>query len=124
MAEVHPTAIVDSSAKLGNGVTVGPFTIIEGDVDIGDGTWIGPHVVIRSHTTIGSDNRVYQFCSIGEAPQHQGYAGEPTRLEIGDRNTIREYCTINRGTAGHSRESRTHQNRKRQLHHVVYPYCP
>ncbi|MGI9316399.1 MAG: acyl-ACP--UDP-N-acetylglucosamine O-acyltransferase, partial [bacterium] len=96
MPGIHPTAIVDSGAELGPDVEVGPFTIIEKDVVIGDGTWIGPHVVIRSHTSIGRDNKIFQFSSIGEQPQHQGYAGEPTRLVIGDRNVVREYCTLNR----------------------------
>ncbi len=100
MSDIHPTAIVAESAKLGRDVTVGPYSIIEENVTIGDGTWVGPHAVIRNYTTIGRDNRIFQFSSIGEDPQHQGYRGEPTRLEIGDRNTIREYCTINRGTAG------------------------
>ncbi len=100
MSDIHPTAIVAESARLGRDVTVGPFSIIEENVTIGDGTWVGPHVVIRNYTTIGRDNRIFQFSSIGEDPQHKGYCGEPTRLDIGDRNTIREYCTINRGTAG------------------------
>lgn len=98
MTEIHKTAIIDPSAKLGEEVSVGPYSIIGCDVNIGRGTWIGPHVVIRNHTDIGEDNRIYQYCSIGESPQHQGYADEPTRLIIGDRNTIREYSTINRGT--------------------------
>ena len=95
---IHPAAIVSPGAKIGAGVEIGPFSIVENEVEIGDGCWIGPHVVIRSHTSIGRDNRIFQFSSIGEAPQHQGYRGEPTRLEIGDGNTIREYCQINRGT--------------------------
>ncbi len=98
MAEIHPTAIVDPSANLDEGVVVEPYTIIEGDVCIGRNTWVGPHVVIREHTDIGESNRIFQYCSIGEMPQHQGYEGEATRLLIGDRNTIREYSTINRGT--------------------------
>lgn len=106
MAEIHPTAIVDPGAELGESVQVGPYSIIENHVVVGDGTWIGPHVVIRSHTAIGRDNRLYQFSSIGEAPQHLGYAGEPTRLVIGDRNVVREYCTLSRGTAGHLGETR------------------
>ena len=100
MAEIHQTAIIDPSVKLGEDVSVGAYTIIEKDVSIGAGTWIGPHVVIRNHTDIGAHNKVFQFCSIGEEPQHQGYHGEPTRLFIGDRNIVREYCTINRGTTG------------------------
>ncbi len=106
MTVIHPSAIVDPGAELGSGVEVGPFTIIEKDVSIGDNTWIGPHVVIRNHTTIGRDNKIFQFSSVGEQPQHQGYAGEPTRLVIGDRNVVREYCTLNRGTAGHLGETR------------------
>ncbi len=98
MADIHPTAIVDPSATLEEGVSVGPYSIIDGDVSIGRGTRVGSHVVIRSHTEIGSENRIFQFSSLGEDPQHQEYSGEPTRLKIGDRNTIREYCTINRGT--------------------------
>ncbi len=99
MTEIHPTAIIDPSVVLGKNVSIGPYTIVEGNVSIGDDTWIGPHVVIRNHTHIGADNKIFQFCSVGEAPQHQGYAGEPTQLVIGDRNTIREYGTINRGTS-------------------------
>lgn len=100
MPRIHPSAIVDPGAQLGAGVEVGAFALIESDVVIGDHTRIGSHALIRSHTAIGAHNRIYQFCSIGEEPQHQGYAGEPTRLEIGDHNTIREYCTLNRGTCG------------------------
>jgi len=98
MSTIHPTAIIDPSAKLGAGVSVGPYSVIGADVVIGDNTWIGPHVVINGPTTIGCDNRIHQFASIGEAPQDLKYAGEPTRLEIGDQNTIRECVTINRGT--------------------------
>lgn len=96
---IHPLAIVDPGAKLGKDVEIGAFSIIGRDVEIGDGTWVGPHVVINGATRIGSGNRIYQFSSLGEAPQHLGYKGEETRLEIGDRNVIREYCTLNRGTA-------------------------
>lgn len=95
---IHPQAIVDPRARLGEQVEVGAFSCIGADVEIGDRTRIGPHVVILGPTRIGSDNRISQFCSLGDAPQHTGYRGEPTRLEIGDRNTIREYCTFNRGT--------------------------
>jgi len=97
---IHPLAIVDPGAKLGKDVQIGAFSIIGAGVEIGSGTWIGPHVVINGSTRIGSDNRIYQFSSLGEAPQHLGYKGEPTWLEIGDRNIIREYCTLNRGSAG------------------------
>jgi UDP-N-acetylglucosamine acyltransferase len=96
---IHPTAIVHPNAKLGAGVEVGPYSIVGEHVEIGDQTWIGPHVVVTGHTRIGRENRIFQFASIGEIPQDKKYAGEPTRLEIGDRNTIRESCTINTGTA-------------------------
>jgi UDP-N-acetylglucosamine acyltransferase len=96
---IHPSAIVHANAKLGANVSVGPYSIIGENVEIGDNTWVGPHVVINGHTRIGRDNRIYQFSSLGEVPQDKKYAGEPTRLEIGDRNTIREFCTFNLGTA-------------------------
>jgi UDP-N-acetylglucosamine acyltransferase len=99
MKAIHPTAIVDSRASLGAGVRVGPYTVIDGDVEVGEGTTIGAHCVLTGHTRIGRDNRIFHFCSIGEANQDKKYRGEPTRLEIGDRNTIREYCSLNRGTA-------------------------
>ena len=99
MSHVHPTAIVDKRAKLAVSVTVGPYTVIDGDVEIDDGTTVGAHNVITGHTKIGRDNRIFHFCSIGEANQDKKYKGEPTRLEIGARNTIREYTSINRGTA-------------------------
>jgi len=95
---IDPHAVIDPSARLADDVSVGAFTIIGPDVDIGAGTWIGPHVVINGPTRIGRDNRIYQFASVGEAPQDKKYAGEATRLEIGDRNLIREFVTINRGT--------------------------
>ena len=99
MTSIHPTAIVDPRARLGEGVRVGPYTVIDGDVEAGEGTTIGAHCVVTGHTRIGRDNRIFHFCSIGEANQDKKYRGEPTRLAIGDRNTIREYCSINRGTA-------------------------
>jgi UDP-N-acetylglucosamine acyltransferase len=95
---IHTTAVVDPGAELADGVAVGPYSIIGANVVIDSGTRIGPHVVINGPTTIGKDNTIYQFASIGDAPQDKKYNGEPTRLEIGDRNTIREYVTINRGT--------------------------
>jgi len=95
---IDPRAVIDPGAKLANDVSVGPYAVIGADVEIGAGTWIGPHTVINGPTRIGRDNRIFQFASIGEAPQDKKYAGEPTRLEIGDRNTIREFVTINRGT--------------------------
>jgi len=96
---IHPTAIVHAGACLAPGVEVGAYSIIGEFVEIGEGSRIGPHVVINGHTRIGRDNRIFQFCSIGEIPQDKKYAGEKTRLEIGDRNTIREFCTFNCGTA-------------------------
>lgn len=95
---IHPQAIIDPRARLGKDVQVGAYSIIGADVEIGDRCWIGPHVVINGPTRIGADSRIYQFCSLGDAPQHTGYKGEPTRLEIGERNVVREYCTFNRGT--------------------------
>jgi len=95
---IHPAAIVDSAARIGANVEIGPYSIIGPDVEVGDDTEIGPHVVIKGHTRIGRENRIFQFCSLGEMPQDKKYAGEPTRLEIGDRNTIREFCTFNLGT--------------------------
>lgn len=96
---VDPRAVVDSGARLADDVSVGPFSVIGAGVEIDSGTWIGPHVVINGPTRIGRENRIFQFASIGEIPQDKKYAGENTRLEIGDRNTIREYVTINRGTS-------------------------
>jgi len=96
---IHPSALIDPSAEVDEGVSIGPFTVIGPDVRIGKGTEIASHVVIKSSTTIGEDNRVFQFSSIGEDPQDKKYAGEKTYLEIGDRNVIREYVTLNRGTA-------------------------
>lgn len=97
---IHPQAIIDPRARLGKDVEVGAFSIIGPDVEVGDGCWIGPHVVINGPTRIGVKNKIFQFSSIGEAPQDLKYAGEPTRLEIGDRNVIRECCTFSRGTVG------------------------
>ncbi|MEJ2139592.1 MAG: acyl-ACP--UDP-N-acetylglucosamine O-acyltransferase [Gammaproteobacteria bacterium] len=96
---IHATAIVSPEASLDATVTVGPYTIIEKGVRVGAGTVIGPHCVLKGRTTVGENNQIFQFCSIGEAPQDKKYAGEDTSLEIGDGNTIREYCTLNRGTA-------------------------
>lgn len=95
---ISDRAVIDPGAHLAEQVEIGPFCVIEGDVSIGPGTRIGSHVVVRSGTQIGRDNRIYSFASIGEDPQFAGYAGEPTRLEIGDANVIREYATLNRGS--------------------------
>lgn len=95
---IHPSAIIHSGAQLGANVSIGPYAVIGEHVVIGDGTTIGAHTVISGHTLIGRDNHIFQFNSLGEIPQDKKYAGEPTRLEIGDRNTIREFCTLNLGT--------------------------
>lgn len=95
---IDSRAIIHPEARIADDVEIGAFSIIGADVEIGSGTWIGPHVVINGPTRIGRDNRIFQFASLGEQPQDLKYAGEPTRLEIGDRNTIREYVTMNRGT--------------------------
>lgn len=95
---IHETAVIDRSAQLASGVEVGAYAIIDAGVEIDSGTTIGPHAVVRGPTRIGRDNHIFQFASVGDAPQDKKYAGEPTRLVIGDRNTIRECCTINRGT--------------------------
>ena len=96
---IHATAIVSAAAKVADDVQVGPYSIIGDGVEIGKGTRIDSHVVINGPTIIGEDNHVYQFASIGDDPQDKKYADEPTRLVIGDRNTIREFCTFSRGTA-------------------------
>ena len=91
-------AIIHPTARIASGVTVGPGTIIGEGVEIGEGTWVGPHVVIQGPTIIGKNNKIFQFASVGDEPQDINYKGEPTRLEIGDNNTIREFCMISRGT--------------------------
>lgn len=95
---IHPSAIVDSSAEIAEDVAIGPYSIIGAGVKIGAGSVIGSHVVIKGPTSIGRQNRIYQFSSVGEDPQDKKYANEVTRLEIGDRNTIREFATLHRGT--------------------------
>lgn len=97
--KIHPTAIIDPRARIAADVEIGPYTMVGPDVEIGAGCWIGPHAVVTGHTRIGQRNRIFQFTSIGEVPQDKKYQGEPTRLEIGDGNTIREFCTFNCGTA-------------------------
>ena len=96
---IDSLAVIDKDAELAEGVSVGPYSVIGPGVVIGEGTTIGPHVVIKGSTRIGKDNNIHQFASIGDDPQDKKYAGEVTRLEIGDRNTIREFVTLNRGTA-------------------------
>ncbi len=96
---IHSQAIIDPDARLAKDVCVGPFSVIGAGVEIGEGTVIDSHVVINGPTRIGRDNKIYSFAAIGGDPQDKKYAGEATELEIGDRNVIREYCTISRGTA-------------------------
>lgn len=100
MTSIHATAIVDPAAELDSSVSVGPYSVIGPHVKIAAGTTVGPHVVIEGHTTIGRDNRIFQFASLGAIPQDKKYAGEPCELIIGDRNTIREFCTFNIGSPG------------------------
>ncbi len=95
---IDARAVIDPSARIAEDVTIGPFSVIGADVEIGSGTWVGPNVVINGPCRIGRDNKIFQFASVGELPQDKKYAGEDTLLEIGDRNVIREFCTLNRGT--------------------------
>ena len=95
---IDARAAIDAQAKIAADVHVGPFTVIGPEVEVGAGTWIGPHVVINGPTRIGAGNKIFQFASLGEAPQDKKYNGEATRLEIGDRNVFRECVTVNRGT--------------------------
>jgi len=98
MTLVHPTAIIAPGARLADDVQIGPYSIIGEHVEIGAGTTVGAHAVVTGHTRIGARNRIFHFVSLGEAPQDKKYADEPTRLEIGDDNVIREFCTFNPGT--------------------------
>ncbi len=95
---IHPTAIIDPKAEIGQNVEIGPYCIVQADTVIGDDCVLKSHVVVASHTRMGKGNKIYPFASIGEDPQDKKYADEPTQLVIGDNNTIREYVTINRGT--------------------------
>ncbi len=95
---IHPTAIISNNASIADDVEVGAYSVIGDDVEVGAGTRIGSHVVINGPTIVGRDNHIYQFASLGDDPQDKKYANEPTRLVIGDRNTIREFCTFSRGT--------------------------
>jgi len=95
---IHPSAIISDTSEIADNVEIGPYSVIGDHVEIRSGTRIDSHVVINGPTTIGEDNHIYQFASIGDDPQDKKYADEPTKLSIGDRNTIREFCTISRGT--------------------------
>jgi UDP-N-acetylglucosamine acyltransferase len=105
-AVVHPSALVHRSARLAADVEVGPYSVIGEHVEVGEGSWIGAHVVLDGHTRIGRRNRIWHFASIGAPPQDKKYSGEPTEVEIGDGNVIREYVTINRGTVLDARVTR------------------
>ncbi len=100
MTAIHATAVVDPKAEIDASVIIGPYTVIGPHVKVAAGTTIGPHCVIEGHTTIGSDNRIFQFNSLGAIPQDKKYAGEPCELVIGNRNTVREFCTFNIGSPG------------------------
>ena len=97
---IHATALVDPKAQLDGSVEIGPYSVVGPHVRMGSGTRVGAHCVIEGHTTIGKDNQIFQFNSIGAIPQDKKYAGEPCELHIGDRNTIREFCTLNIGSPG------------------------
>lgn len=99
-AQIHPTAIVDASAELGAGTVVGPYCIVGPNVRLGDGCWLQHHVTLCGPMRAGARNKFYAYCSIGQQTQDLKYAGEPTYLEIGDENTFREFCTVNRSTTG------------------------
>lgn len=99
MSLIAPSAVIDPGARVADDVSIGPYSVIGAGVEIDSGTWIGPHVVINGPTRIGKNNKIYQFVSLGEIPQDKKYGGEETELVIGDGNTVREFCTINRGTA-------------------------
>ena len=103
---IHPTAIIDPTARIAADVNIGPYSVIGANVEIGEGTWVGPHVVINGPTVIGKHNKIFQFASVGEECQDLKYKGEPTRLIIGDHNTIREFTTLQRGTIQDAEETR------------------
>ncbi|NOZ60622.1 MAG: acyl-ACP--UDP-N-acetylglucosamine O-acyltransferase [Calditrichaeota bacterium] len=105
LVQIHPTAVIDPKAQLGEGVSVGPFSVIEGDVIIGNGTEIGPHVFVHSGVRIGKKCRIFKGAVLGTDPQDLKFAGEKTTLEIGDNTTIREFCSLNRGTVHRKKTS-------------------
>ena len=118
---IDQRAIVDATAVLGSGVTVGAFSIIEPHVTIGDNTRIDAHTIVRRNSLIGKDNHIHSFCSIGDDPQFSGYQGEETFLDIGHRNQIREFCTLNRGSpAGTGRTSIGNDNFLMAYVHIAH----
>ena len=114
---IHPTAIIDPGAELGNDVTVGPFAVIGPKVTIGDGTTVGSHAVIESHVRMGKGNRIHSFASVGAIPQDLKFRGEESWVEMGDDNIIREFATVNRGTSGGGGVTRVGNN------NMVMAYC-
>jgi len=119
--DIHPTAIVAAGAALAADVRIGAFSIVGGEVEIGPGTTVAEHVVLRGRTRIGANNRIFQFNSIGDAPQDKKYGGEPTELLIGDGNTIREFCTLNTGTVQDKAATRIgHRNWIMAYAHVAH----
>ncbi|MCE1242793.1 acyl-ACP--UDP-N-acetylglucosamine O-acyltransferase [Oryzomicrobium sp.] len=106
MTQIHPTAVVSPGARLGDKVSIGPYSVIGENVVIGDNTSVGSHTVIEGHTEIGRDNQIHHFCALGGIPQDKKYDGEPTKLVIGDRNTIREFCSFHTGTIQDAGETR------------------
>jgi UDP-N-acetylglucosamine acyltransferase len=119
-ATVHATAIVAPDAVLGEGVDVGAYAVIGPGVEIGPRTRIGAHAMVHRHTRLGADNLVHSFASVGDAPQDKKYKGEPTRLEIGDRNVFREFVTLNRGTATTGRHAIGDDNLFMAYSHVAH----
>lgn len=116
-AKIHPTAIIENGAILHESVEIGAYAIVGPHVTIGENTIIGHHASVVGHTKIGKNNHIYQYASVGEAPQDKKYKGEPTSLEIGDNNTIREFCTLNIGTVGGSGVT------KLGNHNWIMAYC-
>ena len=121
---IDSRAVISPQAQIAANVSVGPFTVIGADVVVGPGTWIGPHVVINGPTRIGADNKIFQFASLGDAPQDKKYKGEPTLLTIGDRNVFRESVTVNRGTANDKGVTRIgNDNLLMAYSHVAHDCC-
>jgi len=117
---IHPTAVIDPSVRLGEGVEVGAYSVIGRGVSLGDGCVLANHVSIAGPTSIGSENHFFPFCSLGQRSQDLKYEGEPTFLEIGNKNSFREFCTINRGTAPNSRTLIGHENNFLAYAHVAH----
>ena len=124
IAQIHPQAIVDPLARIGADCVIGPFAVIGAEVEIGDHCQIGAHAVIEGPSRLGTHNHIFQFASVGTAPQDLGYTGEPTALEIGSYNTIREFVTINRGTVKGGGITRIgHHNLLMAYCHVAHDCC-